>query len=512
MFIILFSLLGFFEELFGQFQQPLSPREEVENLMAFGQHWQAYEKINKMIKQNPQDHELLQLRATCEIQMNMPKEAITDISRIISSKPTPQELRNALSLRAQAYLIQGDFAKAEKDAKSANSRKVLQHVQDAIRITKNIDYNVQRGNIEDAGSDIEKIIRIAPKATKYILLKANVLWNQSNLIGFYETTKEYVNEFNSDNDFNYKYGISGFCADHTEEALKSLFLAKKGKPVNPNVTIAIDTINEFAKNRNLVIAAIADKKDNTEKYINISVEKGLMFCEKTSPVLYSVNLLKIKLYKKSGDKKKYLELLNEVLDSNEASEELLCERGELNLEFGDYDAALFDFQNVLSKNQGNRRAHNGYNKANEMKREATHIDYYKILNVSKSASESEIKASYRKMVRLWHPDRFGDKDKKQKAEQMMKMINKAYDVIGDPQKRRMYDLGQDEDMPQNGGSPFDFDPFDLIRETMGGNPFDFFFNQGDGGGEQEGGQEFHFEGGQGFQFGGGNGFHFEFQF
>ena len=96
-------------------------------------------------------------------------------------------------------------------------------------------------------------------------------------------------------------------------------------------------------------------------------------------------------------------------------------------------------------------------------------DYYKILGVGRTASAEEIKKSFRKLARKYHPDvNPGDK----KAEEKFKEINEAYEVLSDAEKRRKYDtLGpnwQDQFGPPagarrayqyNGGrtSPFDFD-------------------------------------------------------
>ena len=63
-------------------------------------------------------------------------------------------------------------------------------------------------------------------------------------------------------------------------------------------------------------------------------------------------------------------------------------------------------------------------------------DYYATLGVSKSASEKEIKQAFRKLARKHHPDvNPGDKA----AEAKFKEINEAYEVLGDPEKRRKYD-------------------------------------------------------------------------
>lgn len=67
---------------------------------------------------------------------------------------------------------------------------------------------------------------------------------------------------------------------------------------------------------------------------------------------------------------------------------------------------------------------------------AAYQDYYKLLGVSKNATETEIKKTYRKLAMQYHPDRNpGDKS----AEEKFKKINEAYAVLGDKDKRAQYD-------------------------------------------------------------------------
>jgi curved DNA-binding protein len=77
-------------------------------------------------------------------------------------------------------------------------------------------------------------------------------------------------------------------------------------------------------------------------------------------------------------------------------------------------------------------------------------DYYKIMDVDKTASQDEIKKSYRALARKFHPDVSKEKD----AESRFKTINEAYEVLGDKKKRAAYDqLGSNWQAGQSDFTP-----------------------------------------------------------
>jgi len=120
-------------------------------------------------------------------------------------------------------------------------------------------------------------------------------------------------------------------------------------------------------------------------------------------------------------------------------------------------------------------------------------DYYETLGVSKTATEDEIRKAFRKLARQHHPDVSKDKAT---AEEKFKQLNEAYEVLGDPEKRKKYD-----ELGTSWNKPGGFQP----PPGWGGQQPGGGFRRSGGG---DGGVEFEF-GGTGFSdffeafFGGG---------
>jgi molecular chaperone DnaJ len=128
----------------------------------------------------------------------------------------------------------------------------------------------------------------------------------------------------------------------------------------------------------------------------------------------------------------------------------------------------------------------------EIRREWFEKDYYKTLGVTKNASAAEIKKAYRKLAQRHHPDaNSGNKE----AEERFKEVSAAYEVLGDPEKRKQYDQVRDMGASgfagpaaggwgPGGGQRVRVEGFPFGAEGFGdlGDLFSVFSGRGGGGG------------------------------
>src|SRR5262244_2789820 len=97
----------------------------------------------------------------------------------------------------------------------------------------------------------------------------------------------------------------------------------------------------------------------------------------------------------------------------------------------------------------------------------TKADYYEVLSVTRTASDQELKAAYRKLAMQYHPDR---NPGNAEAEGKFKEASEAYQVLSDPQKRAAYDrFGHAGPGAGFGGAGFR-DVGDIFGDIFGGGP------------------------------------------
>lgn len=108
----------------------------------------------------------------------------------------------------------------------------------------------------------------------------------------------------------------------------------------------------------------------------------------------------------------------------------------------------------------------GHSEENESDEDTSQKDkFYTILEVSKNATEEEIKKAYKAKARQLHPDRHPDE--REKYQELFQELQQAYEVLVNPEKRQIYDKYGEKGLKRGGGA---HEANDIFRQFFGGAP------------------------------------------
>ena len=106
-----------------------------------------------------------------------------------------------------------------------------------------------------------------------------------------------------------------------------------------------------------------------------------------------------------------------------------------------YHCVSQEYKKVLEMDEHSKEGREGLAQAEKLYKRSKEIDYYKLLNISRSANQREIKRAYHKLAVEYHPDK--NPDDRDEAEIKFKAVAQAYEVLSDDDMRRKYDAGED---------------------------------------------------------------------
>eukprot|EP00892_Ulva_mutabilis_P009894 jgi/Ulvmu1/7277/UM035_0065.1 len=132
-----------------------------------------------------------------------------------------------------------------------------------------------------------------------------------------------------------------------------------------------------------------------------------------------------------------------------------------------FEEALRMVEEAIEEEGRNKRLLELRSQAQQLLKKSKMKDYHKLLGVPKDADESALKKAFRKLALKYHPDKVdGDK---QEAEAYFAELSEAYEVLTDPEKRRLYDMGEDpfKDEPNHGQGGFRFRPGTTFHFNFG---------------------------------------------
>ncbi|CAF3342226.1 unnamed protein product [Rotaria sp. Silwood1] len=447
--------------------------EKGKKLLASGQLVDALSQFHLAIDADPKNYIAYFRRAAVYLGMGKSKAALPDLNKVIELKP---DFLAARIQRGNLLLKQGDFDEAKIDfesiltsdssnneariqfdltkrmsqttqeAKNAYAKQdytktiellsiVIEHCPWAIILRElRADSYLKSGDLSKAVNDLKATAKLIPDNTQAYLKISQLLYTMGDADDSLTNIRECLK----------------LDADHKECHSHYIKVKKLAKQLE-SIRDAISQSNwqECLDKANQILKLSSDSSSHTFIY---RAHSSLCTC----------------MSKGKSPAKDTIKKCTEVLDTYHVSDvEILISRAEAYILNEEYELALADYQRAHESEDSNR-VNDGIKRVQKLIKQLKKRDYYKILNVRRTANKAEILKAYRKLAIKWHPDKYEGEDKK-KAEKMFIDIAAAKEVLTDPEKRAKFDAGDD--------------PLDAEEQAQQHNPFHGFNPFGAGNGQ-----------------------------
>lgn len=426
--------------------------------LSVGKDTRALEDINEVLKLQPEFEGALTQRGRILIQRGKYDEASETIKKLTDKKNESkrQEMDKIISDTQKAWkeaeraLKNNDYVNCEEFANQAveNSPKT----PELRRIRK--DCKLKNGNLRGALVDLSHLQNLNPEESDNYIKSAKI-----SFYAFYEYDKALQTlrrclQFDPDNksciqankqirklekqikDFSYedvrRKKASGHAIwDNVLTSLESEGLYDKLKQ---------ETSNEGFDSASSDLINVLNEALCDAHYYRNHYKQGIKYCDLTRPDYIQGILLRANgALNVDEDPEEAVRILRDAIENHDVKDSKI-------------QSKLREAQIELKKSKNK--------------------DYYKILGVSKTADEKDIKKAYRTQTKEYHPDKYKGDLTEEQIMQKMADINEAYEVLSDPEKRHQYDNGQfgDDDGQFGGydsrfqqGHPFGHGGFDFAQ-------------------------------------------------
>ena len=477
LFLFLFSVKS------AQQQQNVDPLQLIQQYRAFQQWPQCKSILDQIIdKQGKQaDVMIYRLRAEALLNMDMPEEALEDIEIAFRKNPSQEENKNLNLLAATAHIQLGDSDQAEIEAETAEDPQMIANTREFTKLVSQAEELYDDEKYAEAAKVYDKLLVTCTHAYELTQRRLELAWILGQTIVYEERAKKLVTIFEDDSELNFRYGVSLMCNGKFGDGKKYFQKVKEMDYPPDNLSTYIDAATKGAK-----LIADVHKSMNKRDFKAANTHLDTLnqdldgICFSSSGISALSNYLRAKILAKDKKYEEAIALLDKSIENDQDNVDYLLYRSELALETKDYDAAIFDLTRLQRMKPNDNSILRKLQRAQELKNKATRVDYYKVLGVPHGCTLNQIKDAYRKLAREWHPDRYQDKAEKKHAEEMMKSINTAYDILTDPGKRQWYDAGRDMEQYQQGAENMQQgDLFELLKrqQQQQGNGQQYVFFQ-----------------------------------
>lgn len=475
--------------------------------LAIGNTQDALTYFDVAISRDPQNYLTFFRRGAAYLSLGKPTLAQRDFDKVLQLKPG---FEGALVQRAKIRARKADWAAARKDYEAAGKADELAQLEEAQGAAVLAQEAVEKGEWEACVSHAGTAIMVAGGSYDIRKTRARCRFEKGDVIEGISDLQHLIQINSGDIEPHLQSSAMAFYSlGETDKGLKHIAQCLQSDPDSrvcmklrrreKNLEKDLSKVRSYFEKRQFATASkllinrgeedpglLKEVKQDFQDYI----EAGYIYKNSPQGLYESLVEMTCQAYIEMGNLKKGSPYCNEALQHNPNSLYGSLHKAQVQLESDDFEACIRTLDNAKEHHQ-NQKLDEIHQKAHTLLKRSKTKDYYKVLGVGRDADEREVKKAYRKLSKLYHPDKAAKNNMTpEDAQKKMAAANEAYEVLSDPELKERFDRGDDPNSnePQQG------------HQFHQGHPF--------GGGS--GGQQFMFrQGGANFKFqqgGGGGGF------
>ncbi|XP_011207896.1 dnaJ homolog subfamily C member 7 isoform X2 [Bactrocera dorsalis] len=400
-------------------------------------------------------------RSACYMMLSNYINALSDARQAVRLDP---KFDKAYARIAKCCLIMGDMIGSEQAIKKvleldsqSNAVKVEQQGMQQLRqLEKTIQTNYDSKAYRNVVYYLDSALAIAPACLRYRLLKAECL---AFLGRCDEAVDIAVSVMKLDTTSADAIYVRGLCLYYTDNLEKGILHFERALQLDPDHKKAKEMRNkskalkEMKENGNTLFKSGRFREAQTIYTEALKIDEFNK--DINSKLLYNRALVNSKI----GSLRDAIADCTRVLEINSQYLKALLLRARCYNDLEKFDECVNDYEAALQL-QKTPEIKKLLRDAKLALKKSKRKDYYKILGISRNATEDEIKKAYRKKALIHHPDRHANSSAEERKEEELKFkeIGEAYAILSDQRKKVRYDSGQDIEEQEQ-----DFDPNQMFR-------------------------------------------------
>ncbi|KAF2427664.1 TPR-like protein [Tothia fuscella] len=473
--------------------------------LAAGKAQDALTYFDVAISRDPQNYLTIFKRGAAYLSLGKSNQAQKDFDQVLALKPG---FEGALVQRAKIKARNGEWSDAESDylAAGKGESEELAELRAAQGASKFAEEAAKQENWEECVQQAGIAILTAGTLLELRRLRARCRFEQGQVAEGVSDLQHVLQISSGSTEPHLQISAMKFYAlgetegglnqirkclqsDPDSKPCRALFRREKALDKTMKKVLAAFEKRQFATAARHILknsdepGLMAEVNEDFESY----KKEGLIHAKSPNGLYARLVEMTCEAYIEMNNHKRAQSYCTEALTHNPQSLPGLLAKAQTQLNADDFEAAMSTLNDAKEAHGNTDRIQTLLNEAQTLLKRSKQKDYYKVLGLTRDASDREIKKSFRKMTLQFHPDKAAAQGiGQEEAQKKMASINEAYEVLSDPELKARFDRGDDPNDAQNQGSPFQQGGGQQYMFRQGGFP----------------GGSFQFQGG-GFQFPGG---------